>query len=56
MSNQHIRLAKEIQNRDFDALMGHTSIVSWNICFWLFTAAFPLMSAALAICSMSVVM
>ena len=33
MIKQHLRLAKEIQCRDFDALIGHTSIVFMRYMF-----------------------
>jgi hypothetical protein len=33
MAKQHLKLAKEIQSRDFDALIGHTSIVFLRYMF-----------------------
>lgn len=33
MAKQHLKLAKEIQSRDFDALVGHTSIVFLRYMF-----------------------
>ena len=36
MAKQHLRLAKEIQSRDFDALVGHTSIVFLRYMFLTF--------------------
>ena len=33
MAKQHLKLAKEIQCRDFDALIAHTSIVSMRYMF-----------------------
>jgi hypothetical protein len=33
MAKQHLRLAKEIQSRDFDALIAHTTIVFMRYMF-----------------------
>ena len=36
MAKQHLKLAKEIQSRDFDALIAHTSIVFMRYMFVIF--------------------
>jgi hypothetical protein len=36
MAKQHLKLAKEIQSRDFDALVAHTSIVFMRYMFLVY--------------------
>ena len=52
MAKQHLKLAKEIQCRDFDALIAHTTFVLCVICFCPTNAGWKQMIVALAIYSM----